>query len=202
MDDLKGLVRFVIVKLAKSGALANHDLNDEDIEQEGLLGAVSALRRFDPSKELEMSTFLVPRIRGAILDYVNKERNRGMASRRWKVDVVSVDDTVAEPLGEEVSEEDSGNAVCAFTYEDGMFAATPQSFENPEIIASAQQYAALVARLPKDERLAVERHFGLNGKTPMSFAEIQRKYRIPPGTSVRRLQQGLSHLWDFFPSVR
>ncbi len=90
-DDLTGLLRFVLYRLGKAGALEGYTLDDPDLMQEGYLAAIKALKTHDGATT-KASTFLVPSMRGAILDYVKKERNAGMASKRKALNVISLND--------------------------------------------------------------------------------------------------------------
>lgn len=42
----------------------------EDLVQEGVIGLLGAIERFDPSKNVKLSTYVVTRIKGAMLDYL------------------------------------------------------------------------------------------------------------------------------------
>jgi len=60
-----GLVKFVIVRMFSH--LPSY-LSMEDLENSGIIGLINAIDRFDPSRGIKFETFVVPRIRGAILD--------------------------------------------------------------------------------------------------------------------------------------
>ncbi len=42
----------------------------DDLIQEGVVGLLGAIERFDPSRNVKLSTYVVTRIRGAMLDYL------------------------------------------------------------------------------------------------------------------------------------
>ena len=48
-------------------------MDREDLVAIGILGLISAVHAFDPSRGIEFSTFAVPRVRGAIIDALRKD---------------------------------------------------------------------------------------------------------------------------------
>jgi RNA polymerase sigma factor for flagellar operon FliA len=42
----------------------------EDLIQEGALGLIGAVERFDPQRNVKLSTYVMSRIKGAMLDYL------------------------------------------------------------------------------------------------------------------------------------
>ncbi len=81
--DHMGLVRHVLNKMS----LRDSDEADE-MYSDGLLGLVDACNRFDESLSVAASTYLVPRIRGAILDGI---RRRDTLSRGLRQSVALID---------------------------------------------------------------------------------------------------------------
>jgi RNA polymerase sigma factor for flagellar operon FliA len=61
------LIRKLAYDLAKS---LPPSVEVEDLIQEGVVGLLGALERFDPSRHVKLSTYVVTRIRGAMLDYL------------------------------------------------------------------------------------------------------------------------------------
>jgi RNA polymerase sigma factor for flagellar operon FliA len=59
------LVKYVLGRI--SLYLPPH-LDSEDLTESGIIGLIRAVQEFDLSREIEFTTFAVPRIRGAILD--------------------------------------------------------------------------------------------------------------------------------------
>lgn len=57
-------------------------LSFEDLLQEGTLGLLEALDRFDPSQGVELSTFAAQRIKGSILDALRRDDFTGRGVRR------------------------------------------------------------------------------------------------------------------------
>ena len=59
------LVRYVLNRMFPSDA---NIIEQRDLENEGVIGLIEAVDRFDPDKNVKFETFAIPRIRGAILD--------------------------------------------------------------------------------------------------------------------------------------
>lgn len=73
--DYAGLVKSIARRMALS---LPHHVDREDLINEGIIGFMEALQRFDHTKGVQFKTFASNRIRGAILDYL---RRRDFASR-------------------------------------------------------------------------------------------------------------------------
>ncbi|TMQ70955.1 MAG: FliA/WhiG family RNA polymerase sigma factor [Candidatus Eisenbacteria bacterium] len=81
LDRHLGLVRHTAHKLLRSGA---RGLSLEDLMGAGTLGLTQALDGFDVTRGLAFSTYAIPRIRGAMLDEMNRQQwaPRSVRSRR------------------------------------------------------------------------------------------------------------------------
>ncbi len=66
------LVKYVAGRV--SSGLPSH-VEDSDLISDGLVGLISAIERFEPSREIKFETFAMSRIKGAIID--------GLRSRDW-----------------------------------------------------------------------------------------------------------------------
>lgn len=80
IETLMPLVTAIAVRM-KEGLPANVDL--DDLVSEGTLGALDALGRFDPEKNVALVAYAKWRIRGAILDYLRHEDYVSRDMRRW-----------------------------------------------------------------------------------------------------------------------
>ncbi len=67
MKKFTPLIRKLAYDLAKS---LPPSVEVEDLIQEGVVGLLGAIERFDPSRHVKLSTYVVTRIRGAMLDYL------------------------------------------------------------------------------------------------------------------------------------
>jgi len=91
-----GLVYHVANELSR--ALA-HDVELDDLVSAGTLGLIKALEHFEPTRGLSLSTFAVPRIRGAMLDELRRVDRvpRSVRRKTRQIDVMSL--TLAGSLG-------------------------------------------------------------------------------------------------------
>jgi RNA polymerase sigma factor (sigma-70 family) len=195
-EDLTGLVHFVIAGLQKAGQLKGYDFDDADIQQEGYLAALEALPRVDAAQG-KASTLLVPRIRGAILDYVATERNQGMASKRKALNVVSLNEDSADHCtvcDYVYDDEDAASLVDAFTYEDTLTGQVPDAFKDAQGKVLIDQLAYYVDRMDEPVRTTLLMHYGLLGYDAMTFTEVEQTFGIKAGTSYKRLTLGLTKL--------
>lgn len=75
----------------------------------GTLGLLQALERFDPARGLTVSTYAVPRIRGAIIDGMRADDPRGR--RRGRLRLAPLDDPhVAAEAARVAADDDAGAA--------------------------------------------------------------------------------------------
>ncbi len=67
MKEFTPLIRKLAYDLAKS---LPPSVEVDDLVQEGVVGLLGAIERFDPSRHVKLSTYVVTRIKGAMLDYL------------------------------------------------------------------------------------------------------------------------------------
>ncbi len=67
MRKFTPLIRKLAYDLAKS---LPPSVDVDDLIQEGVVGLLGAIERFDPSRKVKLSTYVVTRIKGAMLDYL------------------------------------------------------------------------------------------------------------------------------------
>jgi RNA polymerase sigma factor for flagellar operon FliA len=70
-DFVSYIAREIHKELYQRGG-SGGDLEETELVQEGWLGLLEALRRFDPERGIKFSTFAAYRISGAILDYLRR----------------------------------------------------------------------------------------------------------------------------------
>lgn len=192
-EDLTGLVRYVVASLHKAGHLSGYEFEDSDIMQEGYLAALQAIASHKPDKGA-LSTHIVPRVRGAILDYVAKERNAGMASKRIQLNVVSLNTEVMDNQIEDyvVAEYEFGSTLlCTLSYDDSIFEHHPPCFRNPETRVYHEQIAKRIGILAEPFRSTVVRFFGLEGKSALRASEIAEEDGTSVTTVINRLNAAL-----------
>lgn len=88
------LVMFIFQKMMNKDKLQTVEAFDMDAIQEANLAALSALPKWDPVQGT-LATWLIPHIRGALLDYANTHTNGGIGSKHNKLIQVAIDEVVA-----------------------------------------------------------------------------------------------------------
>lgn len=194
-DRIVGLSRYVVAALKKSGHLKGYDFDDQDLVAVGSLAGVQAFKRWDEAKG-KLSTWLVPRIRGAILDYINKEASHGMGGKTANVCVISFDDEsdigAAGDSTQGDSNEDSSSIVDTFTYKDGIFGVVPEDLEEPEQVQNKADLRKIVRDLGNPCSALLTRHFGLDGEEPESLATLEIRTGVKLSTNYARLKKCLA----------
>lgn len=168
------LVRFTLDRMRAHGELQQP--LDDDLLQEGCLALGVALTGWDPAKGA-LATYAVRCIRGAALDHLNTERNRGVGSRRQPVEV--------EPLPDEAD----GTGL--------SYALPPEGYADPSDAAEAAvlkaQLRYALDLLDDKDRQVLDALYGLTVE-PLTLAEYGalvgltgEAVRLRRGTAVRRL---------------
>lgn len=88
------LVMFIFQKMMDKSKLETVEAFDMDAIQEANLAALTALPNWDPIRGT-LATWLIPHIRGALLDYANTHTNGGIGSKHNKLIQVAIDEVVA-----------------------------------------------------------------------------------------------------------
>lgn len=97
VEEHRGLVQ----RIARSYASQAGSLDVDDLTQEGMLGFLKAVARFDPAKDTKLSTWAVPWISGACMRAIN-DRGRMVRVPRRERNKPSICDTAAIDVGREV----------------------------------------------------------------------------------------------------
>ena len=106
--DYQGLVIAIARKIHERIRAADIELDLDDLIQEGSLGLLRAAQKFDPSRNVQFSTFAYPRIQGAINDYLRRldplsQQDRGKVKRLGEVRGKLVQSLEREPTAEELA---------------------------------------------------------------------------------------------------
>jgi RNA polymerase sigma factor (sigma-70 family) len=82
----------LVGRIARRLASGNRGVELDDVIAAGTVGLLEAVHRYDPARGVALTSFAYPRIRGAVLDEIDRQR----APRREAADEVSLEDTVLE----------------------------------------------------------------------------------------------------------
>ncbi|MGR3218440.1 MAG: FliA/WhiG family RNA polymerase sigma factor, partial [Candidatus Anammoxibacter sp.] len=104
--DNVNLVKYVVGKMR----IYFKKDDEEDILGYGTVGLIEAAKRFDRSRGIQFNTFAVPRIRGAIIDYLRTLDVLPRSMRKKEADIKAIcldleKRLKREPLGEEIAKE-------------------------------------------------------------------------------------------------
>jgi RNA polymerase sporulation-specific sigma factor len=89
VEDNLGLVRMAVKRYRGFG------VEDEDLLQIGSIGLIKAARDFDPSKQIQFSTYAVTKIVGEIKTYL-RDNGSIKVSRKYKEDKLRIDRAARE----------------------------------------------------------------------------------------------------------
>ncbi len=159
----------------------------EDCVQVGVLAALEAAPLW--RQEAKLSTFLYPRVRGAIRDYRAETANRGMASKHIRVPVVSLHDEVPHTL------DFDGDPL---RYEDVLsYANPPLGYDDPlienmrmEAPSTDELVADALTAVTKKERDAITGAFGVGRKRTTQQAMASRA-RVSQAAVARSIKRGI-----------
>jgi len=220
-----GLVRAVAEEF--SSPLLTHS----ELIQEGMVGLLQAIDRFDIDRELRFSTYAVWCIRRAMHEAVtnarpiripphaarqlaairNAESELQAADRRRPSDAEIARATALRPstvrklrVAPFVSrclDEPSSDA-SSFLRERVPDSALPDSHESLVARERADELARLLALLPDRHREVLTRHYGLGRDRPMSHREVGRRIGVGEARSRQLEQEALRRLRSMFRGTR
>ncbi len=161
----------LVLSVAQKYAL-QHRMSLQDLTQEGVLGLIEAIERFDLERDVKLSTYAVWRIRYAVQRGIASMLPGPMRGGEYQPNL-SLDASVGE------EEEPLGKTIPAPN-------ASPE--ELGEMVLEAERVTQALRRL--DPRLAfvLAAKYGLLGVKPMNNEEIAWRLRVTPGR-VRELEK-------------
>ena len=186
-----------------------NELKFEDFFHYALLGLMEALERFDPSKGIQFASFASYRIRGAVLNGIEKltekqqqlfARKRVLASRAAALNDTSSRSTEAENLFSEFADIAIGLALGCMLDGSGLYRTSQEEFqpENAytryELRQLSDQLKLLVDSLVEKERLIIKLHY-FHG---IKFEDIATEMNLTKGRISQLHHSALANLRKFY----
>jgi RNA polymerase primary sigma factor len=207
----------LVVHIAKHFQREEHGLSLEDLVQEGTVGLVRAVEKFDPRRELRFSTYATVWIRQSIARAItDKGRvirlpanvDQRLAALRRAEHALAVADgapppaaRVADQLGwreadvielrghgrRALSLHEPGGADGELELGDLVPDEGPTPYEHAESVLAADEVRELLGHLTPRERSVIELRFGLGDREPATRTETARRLALRRA-EVRRLE--------------
>lgn len=192
VEEHMGLVRAIAFRYRDRG------LPLDDLVQEGAIGLLGAVDRYDPDRGTAFSTYAFWRIRAAVTHALTAdaqivriprpvlERRRLVARECERLTREGREPTVASLVeASGLRERDVADALTASSVgslDDAEPIADPRSPEPQEQLLASERAGALraaLARLSPRKRRVVRRHFGLSGE-PATLSELGAEMHLSP----------------------
>lgn len=197
-----------LVWLVVGPVVRRSGLEEDELFQEGFLGLLEAMLRFDHTRGARFATFALPWIRMRVANAAATSNGAlgipiGRA-RIWRrvrgVEARLVGELGRVPTDEEIARE-SGDTVetvrlwRGFTPAQGL----PEEADlaEPEVVVPLVDAAALgrlVEGLDDEEAAVIRRRYGLGRHHAMSLAEVARELGLSPSTVRRREKAALENM--------
>jgi RNA polymerase sigma factor (sigma-70 family) len=168
------IIAGTVQKMRRAGEIGG-GVDLEDVCQEASAAVGASLPRWDAGRGA-FSTWVTAQTRGAVLDYVNREGNRGTGSRAQRIAVTSLDEG-------RISAEDALTAAARLT---GTSAAS-----DPEALTAADDMPDLSAVDNEFDRALLTRRYGLDGRGALTAAQVAARVGMPLATVKWRLRRAL-----------
>lgn len=168
----------LVAKIAHKYLPVAGRLEYADLEQEGRLGLLHAVRKFDPGRGCRLSTYAVPWIRQAIVRAIETR------SRTIRAPVHAQNAAGPEPLSLDYAYQTDDGDELLF----GDLAAVPGPEEALVAGIGAQTLVEPLLRILTDrERQVIERRFGLGGGGERTLQQVADELGLSP-EGVRHVQ--------------
>lgn len=181
------LVAHVFRRMQMNDRLATVEAFDMDALQEANTAAIEALQKWNPVLGT-LATWLVPHIKGSLLDYANTHTNGGIGSKHNKLIQVAIDEVVAsEELIGAPDDNPFAETSEPITLEESLTYETDvlPDAQKEALIAQVREYAYRL-----DDGHLLMAHY----LHDMPIKDMAKRARISQDTIRRRIDSALSSL--------
>lgn len=140
------IVLYVLGRMKRNGRIPSVGYDDLDAIQEANITVASALPQWDPIRGT-LATWLVPHIRGSLLNYANTHNNAGIGSKHVSVTRVGLDEQVDSEEDSSAQDEPGQEQTIGITREENLTYST-DVIPSPFDAYAKEQLEQAVGRLP------------------------------------------------------
>jgi RNA polymerase sigma factor (sigma-70 family) len=187
-EQASKLVLFVHAKMKRQGKLPTVAYDDNDAIQEANLAVGEALLRWDPARGT-LATWLVPHIRGTLLNYANTHLNAGIGSKHVSVIRVGLDEQVDSEEVSSAQDEPGMEQSVGITREESLTYSEEVIPSQVESLSASQVERAIDSMTYPHNNISHE-HYIMG----LSVAEIAENRGVTPQTIRRYLSESNVYL--------
>lgn len=181
------IVVHVFQRMQARDRLATVDAFDMDALQEASVEAMAAVPKWDPLRGT-LATWIIPHVKGALLNYANTHTNGGIGSKHNKLVQVAIDEVIASEELSEAQDSPGMESSVPITLEESL------AYEEDLVIPSAEHDALLQqvnehAWMVRDGAMLMAHYL-----QEMSIKDLARVYEVSQDTIRRRLANAVADL--------
>jgi RNA polymerase sigma factor (sigma-70 family) len=178
------LVAHVFRRMQARDRLVTVDAFDMDALQEANMAALEALPKWQPVRGT-LATWLVPHIKGALLDYANTHTSGGIGSKHNKLIQVAIDEVIAQEEVAEAQDTPGIEEATPITLEESLTYEDTVDVERQKLYDQIREAAWLV----RHGRLLTDHYLG-----GIDIKTLAERYGTSQDTIRRRIDQAIKDL--------